>query len=224
MSRPHRHAVFTFIPLLLAAALLAGCPKKPATPAAGAPGPTAEQPPGMAPGAPGTPGAVTPVTPGTVGTAPGTPGAAPGVGAPTTPGTGPSVAAVPPTGVTPPAGMPAPKEFVAPAALRNIHFDFDRYDIRTMDAQILQENARWLKANPGALVLIEGHADERGTNEYNLALGERRAKATRDYLVSLGVEGGRITIISYGEERPFCAERHEGCWSQNRRAHFLIKQ
>lgn len=221
MSRPHRHAVFTFIPLLLAAALLAGCPKKPATPTAGAPGPTAEQP-GAAPGAPGTEGAVTPVPPGTVGSAPGAPGPRATPGAPGT--TGPPVAAVPPTGVTPPAGMPSPKEFAEAEALKHIYFDFDRYDIRTMDAQVLQENARWLKANPGALALIEGHADDRGTNEYNLALGENRAKATRDYLVSLGVEGGRITIISYGEERPFCTERHEGCWSQNRRAHFLIKQ
>jgi peptidoglycan-associated lipoprotein len=85
-------------------------------------------------------------------------------------------------------------------------------------------NARWLKAHPSYLVLIEGHCDERGTNEYNLALGERRAKATRDHLVSLGIEGSRITVISYGEERPVCTERTEGCWTKNRRAHFLVKQ
>jgi len=119
--------------------------------------------------------------------------------------------------------MPSPKEFVESAALKDIRFDFDKYDIRPMDAKILEENARWLKANPG-LVLIEGHADERGTNEYNLALGEKRAKATRDYLVTLGVEANRITLISYGEERPFCADHNEGCWSQNRRSHFLIKK
>ncbi|MBI3457958.1 MAG: OmpA family protein [Candidatus Rokubacteria bacterium] len=87
-----------------------------------------------------------------------------------------------------------------------------------------EDNATWLKANPNALLLIEGHADERGTNEYNLALGERRAKATRDFLVSLGVEAGRMTVISYGEERPTCTERTEACWAQNRRAHFLVKQ
>lgn len=221
MTRPRWQGLFTFLPFVLAAALLAGCPKKPAPPAAGQPEPQTAQP--GAPSGPGT-GGVTPVPPGTVGSAPGpgAPGTAPGTGAPGT--TGPSVAAVPPTGVVPPAGMPSPKEFVAVAALKDIHFEFDKYDIRPMDARTLEENARWLKANPGALLLIEGHADERGTNEYNLALGEKRAKATRDYLVNLGVEANRITIISYGEERPFCAESNEGCWSQNRRSHFLIKQ
>ena len=78
--------------------------------------------------------------------------------------------------------------------------------------------------NQSALLLIEGHADERGTNEYNLALGERRAKATRDYLVSVGIDAGRITVISYGEERPTCTEKAEACWAKNRRAHFLVKQ
>ena len=73
------------------------------------------------------------------------------------------------------------------------------------------------------LVLIEGHCDERGTNEYNLALGERRAKATMNYLVSQGVQAARITIISYGEERPLCTEKTEACWARNRRAHFLTK-
>ena len=80
------------------------------------------------------------------------------------------------------------------------------------------------KSNQSALLLIEGHADERGTNEYNLALGERRAKATRDYLVSVGIDAGRITVISYGEERPICTEKTDACWAKNRRAHFLVKQ
>jgi peptidoglycan-associated lipoprotein len=127
------------------------------------------------------------------------------------------------TGTTIPS-LPSPKEFVESAALRDVYFDFDRYDIRTGDKGTLDENARWLKTNQNALLLIEGHADERGTNEYNLALGERRAKSTRDYLVSVGIDAGRITVISYGEERPTCTDKAEACWSKNRRAHFLVKQ
>jgi peptidoglycan-associated lipoprotein len=111
---------------------------------------------------------------------------------------GPGVAGA--TGTTIPA-LPSPKEFVETSALRDVHFDFDRYEVRAQDKPVLDENAKWLKQNAGALLLIEGHADERGTNEYNLALGERRAKATRDHLVSLGVDGGRITVISYGGGR-----------------------
>ncbi|HEU5197351.1 MAG TPA: peptidoglycan-associated lipoprotein Pal [Methylomirabilota bacterium] len=115
------------------------------------------------------------------------------------------------------------KEFAAIADLKDIHFDFDKYDIRPGDAKTLDSNAGWLKSNPNHLVLIEGHCDERGTNEYNLALGERRAKSTMNYLVSQGVQASRITIISYGEERPVCAQKTEECWAQNRRAHFLVK-
>jgi peptidoglycan-associated lipoprotein len=127
------------------------------------------------------------------------------------------------TGTTIPS-LPSPKEFVETAALRDVYFDFDRYDIRTGDKGTLDENAKWLKTNQSALLLIEGHADERGTNEYNLALGERRAKATRDYLVSVGIEAGRITVISYGEERPTCTDKADACYLKNRRAHFLVKQ
>jgi peptidoglycan-associated lipoprotein len=119
--------------------------------------------------------------------------------------------------------VPSPKDFVEAPALRNIHFDFDRYEIRPGDAKILDEIASRLKANAAVLLLIEGHCDERGTNEYNLALGERRAVATRDYLVALGVAASRISTISYGEERPVCVERGEACWARNRRAHFLVK-
>lgn len=118
---------------------------------------------------------------------------------------------------------PAPRDFAAMKELRDVHFDFDRYDIRAQDNAVLETNARWLKANPTYLVLIEGHADERGTNEYNVALGERRAKAAMNGLVSHGVQASRITIVSYGEERPGCAEKNETCWSRNRRAHFLGK-
>ena len=104
-----------------------------------------------------------------------------------------------------------------------IYFDFDKYDIRPSDAKMLDGNASWLKSNPNHLVLIEGHCDERGTNEYNLALGERRAKSTMNYLVSQGVQASRITIISYGEERPACPEHNEACWSKNRNDTFLTK-
>ena len=107
--------------------------------------------------------------------------------------------------------------------LKEIHFDFDKYNIRPGDAKILDANAAWLKSNANNLVLIEGHCDERGTAEYNLALGERRAKSTMNYLVAQGVQASRVTIISYGKERPLCTEHNEACWAKNRRANFLTK-
>jgi peptidoglycan-associated lipoprotein len=119
--------------------------------------------------------------------------------------------------------LPSPRDFKETATLRDIHFDFDRAAFRAEDARLLDANARWLVANPGTLVLIEGHADERGTNEYNLALGESRARITREQLVARGVAASRITLVSYGEERPMCRQSSEGCWAQNRRAHFLVK-
>jgi peptidoglycan-associated lipoprotein len=213
-----------------ASVLLAGCPKKPA-PAAGtgpggAAGPAAAggmgSGPGMAGGA-GTGDSGT-GTSGTVGSGPGgtmSGGAGSGAGG-TGPGApGPGVAGA--TGTTIP-GLPSPKEFQETSALRDVHFDFDRYEVRSQDKPVFDDNAKWLKSNTAAMLLIEGHCDERGTNEYNLALGERRAKATRDYLVSLGIDGGRISVISYGAERPLCTERTEACWAQNRRSHFLVKQ
>jgi peptidoglycan-associated lipoprotein len=108
-------------------------------------------------------------------------------------------------------------------ALQDIHFDFDRYAIRPEDARILDANAQWLKSNAKALILIEGHCDERGTEAYNLALGERRAHAAMAHLVSRGISQSRITLVSYGEERPGCPARNEACWAQNRRAHFAVK-
>ncbi len=104
----------------------------------------------------------------------------------------------------------------------DIHFDFDKYDIRPDAKPIVQSVADWLIKNKSSEVLIEGHCDERGTNEYNLALGDRRAKATKDYLVALGVASSRIDIISYGEEKPLCTEKTEECWQKNRRAHFVL--
>jgi len=109
-----------------------------------------------------------------------------------------------------------------PLELSRIHFDFDKYHIRSGDAKILEKNAEALKAYPDERVKIEGHCDERGTNEYNLSLGERRAIAASDYLVRLGIEKKRISIISYGEERPLVPEHNESAWAKNRRAEFVV--
>jgi len=121
------------------------------------------------------------------------------------------------------AARPNPKDFTAKTDLRDIRFEFDSYVIRAEDAQLLDQNADLMKANPSWLVLIEGHADQRGTPDYNLALSERRARASMNYLVSRGVRANRISVMSYGEQRPICSEASEDCWSQNRRAHFLVK-
>ena len=135
-----------------------------------------------------------------------------------------AAAPVPPTATPAPVEpRPAPKEFAMVPEVKEIYFDFDKADIRPEDAKILDADSEWLNANKDMLVLIEGHCDERGTNEYNLALGERRARATRDYLVSRGVAADRISTLSYGEERPTCSEKKESCWSQNRRAALLVK-
>jgi len=157
-------------------------------------------------------------------------GASSGTAAPLNPGAGasaPPSATAPGAPAAPPAGAPGrrpdPRDFGAVRDVQDIHFDIDRYDIRPDAAKILEANARWMKANPAAPILIEGHADERGTNEYNLALGERRAKAAMNYLVSQGVPSDRFTVISYGEEWPVCRERNEACWARNRRVHFLAK-
>jgi len=139
---------------------------------------------------------------------------------PSSPSMTPSPAA--PSTSSPSTTPPRPSEFSESANLKDVFFDFDKYDVRPGDAKILDTNAAWLKSNNN-LVLIEGHCDERGTNEYNLALGERRAKSTMNYLVAQGVQASRITIISYGEERPTCTEKTEECWTKNRRAHFLVK-
>lgn len=109
--------------------------------------------------------------------------------------------------------------------LQPVFYDYNRSDIREDQIQALQNNARVLKQFGAANALIEGHCDERGTDEYNLALGERRAKAAKDYLVSLGIADGRINTISYGESKPFAEGHDDGAWQQNRRAHFVaVKQ
>ena len=197
-----RGSLLAVMPLLVLTLFLVGCPKRPATPVASAPAPTGSA---MAPA----------------------PGAAPSPGAPAAPGPSALAPAAPAPGgaaaTSPPGTPPRPSEFSENTNLKDVFFDFDRYDVRADDAKILDGNAAWLKSNANNLVLIEGHCDERGTNEYNLALGERRAKSTMNYLVSQGIQANRITIISYGKERPVCSEKNESCWQKNRRAHFLVK-
>ena len=141
----------------------------------------------------------------------------------------------------PPAPEPPPSRDVAPVEdeysrmrkmatdeiermglLSEIHFDYDRADIREADRALLTKNADALKRFDFLRVTIEGHADERGTVEYNLALGERRAKAAYDYLVSLGVAADRLKTVSYGKEVPLCQQATDDCWARNRRDHFAV--
>ena len=106
--------------------------------------------------------------------------------------------------------------------MQDIFFDFDSAALRTDARNTLRANADWMKNNPSARVEVEGHCDERGTNEYNLALGAKRAQSARDYLVSLGIAANRLSTISFGEEVPVCTEKTESCWQKNRRARFVI--
>ncbi len=110
----------------------------------------------------------------------------------------------------------------ASGPLADVFFDFDKSNIREDQRAALAEAAAWLKAGGRRAVTIEGHADERGTSEYNLALGERRAKAVKDYLVAAGLAADRMTIVSYGEERPFVLGHDESAWKWNRRGHFVV--
>ena len=106
--------------------------------------------------------------------------------------------------------------------LQDVFFDFDRSGLRNDTKAALNQNVKWLKANLDAKVVVEGHCDERGTNEYNLALGERRANAILDYLMASGIDQGRVSTISYGEERPFVLSHDESSWKWNRRAHLVV--
>jgi peptidoglycan-associated lipoprotein len=125
--------------------------------------------------------------------------------------------------VTPP--PPPPGAPQAPVVmLKDINFDFDKYNIRSGDAEILRQNADWFRVNPGKSMRIEGNCDERGTVEYNLVLGQRRADSTKEFLVNLGIGRTLLTTVSYGKERPLCREHNEGCWAQNRNAHFMPVQ
>jgi peptidoglycan-associated lipoprotein len=107
--------------------------------------------------------------------------------------------------------------------LKDIYFEFDRYDLRADARDVLKSNAEWLKQNPASSVQIEGHCDERGNAEYNLALGAKRAQAAKDYLATLGIADQRLSTISYGEELPVCREQTEDCWQKNRHDRFVIK-
>jgi peptidoglycan-associated lipoprotein len=110
---------------------------------------------------------------------------------------------------------------VSPISLSDVFFDFDKYSLSSEAKSTLEANAREMKRVGEANITIEGHCDERGTKAYNLALGEKRAGAAKDYLVSLGVTASRITTISYGKERPFDSGHDESAWAKNRRAHFV---
>jgi peptidoglycan-associated lipoprotein len=134
--------------------------------------------------------------------------------------------------VVTPVPAPAPPQAAAPssepppairAVLRDLHFEFDRWELTPEAGRILDELAIGMKAYPRLGLVVEGHADERGTSEYNLALAARRAQSARDYLVSLGIEPERVETMSYGEERPLDPEHNEMAWALNRRAHFVVK-
>jgi peptidoglycan-associated lipoprotein len=159
------------------------------------------------------------------------PGPAPIV-APPAPIPAPRIAETPVTRPAPPAetpvqpvpapATPAPSAVPPPSQLKDVFFEFDRFQIRNDQKAALDENVTWLKANSRVKVSIEGHCDERGTPEYNLALGERRAKAIMNYLVGAGIAADRIVTVSYGEERPFVLGHDEAAWKWNRRGHFVI--
>ena len=125
----------------------------------------------------------------------------------------------------PPPPPPAPTETDEEAFARNvkdIFFDYDKYDVRPSDQAVLQGDAEFLKSHPNMNITIEGHCDERGSTEYNLALGDNRANAVKTALTQLGVPAARLRTISYGKEKPFCTESNEQCWQQNRRGHFTM--
>ncbi|WP_373491589.1 peptidoglycan-associated lipoprotein Pal [Parasphingorhabdus sp.] len=128
-----------------------------------------------------------------------------------------------PTGPSGPGYEPGSQgDFVANTMSDRILFDTDRFNIDARDQAILQSQAQWLAQNPNARITIEGHADERGTRDYNLALGERRANSAKNYLASLGVSPARMTTVSYGKERPEALGSDESAWAQNRRAVSIV--
>jgi len=106
---------------------------------------------------------------------------------------------------------------------QNIHFEFDSAQLSSMAKQLIEEKAEWLGANSGVAVIVEGHCDERGTTDYNIALGERRAIVVKNYLVNLGISGSRLTTVSFGEEKPLDPAANEAAYRKNRRAQFVIK-
>ncbi len=129
----------------------------------------------------------------------------------------------PPPPPPPPLEEEEPVEEVEPLVLEDVFFDFDKYTIKAEYQEVLSRNAEMLLSRPDAKLLIEGHCDERGTKEYNLSLGEKRAKAVIDYYVTYGISSSRLSMISYGEEKPFSAGHNEDAWTLNRRAHMVLK-
>jgi peptidoglycan-associated lipoprotein len=119
--------------------------------------------------------------------------------------------------------MRAEQAASAAAGLRDVFFAYDSFSITEEGRQALSRNAEWMKSKPAAQLKIEGHCDERGTSAYNLVLGEKRAKAVRNYLVELGVAANHLSVVSYGKERPFCKEHAEPCYAQNRRGHVVVR-
>ncbi len=135
-------------------------------------------------------------------------------------GSASATAAVSVNAPPPPTPAPAPvRDFNQ--EVRDAYFDTDKADIRPDAREALAKTADFLKSEPSTKVTIEGHCDERGSTEYNLGLGDRRAAAVKAYLVSLGVSAGQLTTVSFGKEKPFCQEHGEPCWQQNRRGHFV---
>jgi len=141
-----------------------------------------------------------------------------------------AVTSAPPRATAPPKATvssqgPAPDsiEYFNTVIGNAVHFDFDKYDIRAEDQVVLRGQAQWLNQHPARIVTVEGYCDERGTREYNLGLGERRANAVTRYLVSLGVNAGRLKTISYGKERPICVTSEESCWFKNRRSASVVQ-
>jgi peptidoglycan-associated lipoprotein len=202
-ARRTRRRVLLVLPLLVAVPALAGCPKRPMLSTASAPSPPgapvleASAPPHALP-----PAAVEPTVP------PAPSPLAPVLAAPASPR---------------PARVPL-AEYRAHAALPAVHFDFDRWDIRPADRKSLEASAAWLRANDRQEVLIEGHCDQRGTAEYNMALGDKRAKAVLVYLAEQGVSVTRLSTISFGDERLLCEDPTGACWGRNRRAALLTRE
>jgi len=129
------------------------------------------------------------------------------------------------TAPPPPAPAPEPTmsiEQMFSTEVQDVYFDLDSADIRADARTALSKTADFLKAHPDVKVVIEGHCDERGSTEYNLALGDRRASAAKNFLVTLGIPADQMTTVSYGKERPFCTDHDESCWQQNRRGHFVL--
>ncbi|HEY6944071.1 MAG TPA: peptidoglycan-associated lipoprotein Pal [Candidatus Acidoferrum sp.] len=139
----------------------------------------------------------------------------------TGPGGSASATAAVSVNVPPPPPPPAAPVRDFYQEVRDAYFDYDKADIREDARAALSKTADYLKSEPSIKVTIEGHCDERGSTEYNLGLGDRRAAAVKQYLVSLGVTADRMTTVSFGKEKPFCTEHNETCWQQNRRGHFV---